>query len=42
MKKNEITEPRAEKINKIMNMHNHERDDEFYWINERETTTVID
>ena len=42
MKKNEITEPRAEKINKIMNMHNHERVDEFYWLNERENPKVID
>ena len=42
MKKNEITEPRAEKINKIMTMHNHERVDEFYWLNERENPKVID
>jgi len=42
MKKNEITEPRAEKINKVMTMHNHERVDEFYWLNERENPKVID
>ena len=42
MKKNEITEPRAEKINKVMTMHNHQRVDEFYWLNERENPKVID
>ena len=42
MKKNEITEPRAEKTNKVMTMHNHERVDEFYWLNERENPKVID
>ena len=42
MKKNELIEPRAEKINKIMTMHNHERIDEFYWLNERGNQKVID
>ena len=42
MKKNEIIEPKAEKINKIMTMHNHERIDEFYWLNERGNQKVID
>ena len=42
MKKNEIIEPRAEKINKIMTIHNHERIDEFYWLNERDNPKVID
>ena len=42
MKKNQIIEPRAEKINKIMTMHNHERIDEFYWLNERGNPKVID
>ena len=42
MKKNELIEPRAEKINKIMTMHNHERIDEFYWLNERGNPKVID
>jgi oligopeptidase B len=42
MKKNEIIEPRAEKINKVMTMHNHERIDEFYWLNERGNQKVID
>ena len=42
MKKNEIIEPRAEKINKIMTIHNHERIDEFYWLNERGNPKVID
>ena len=42
MKKSEITEPRAEKINKFMQIHNHERLDEFYWLNERNNPKVID
>ena len=42
MKKNEIIEPRAEKINKIITAHNHERIDEFYWLNERGDPKVID
>ena len=42
MKKNEIIEPRAEKIDKVMSMHDHERIDEFYWLNERENPKVID
>ena len=42
MKKNEIIEPRAEKINKIITAHNHERIDEFYWLNERGNPKVID
>ena len=42
MKKNELIEPKAEKINKIMTMHNHERIDEYYWLNERENPKVID
>ncbi len=42
MKKNELIEPKAEKINKIMTMHNHERIDEYYWLNERENPKVND
>ena len=42
MKKNELIEPKAEKINKIMTMHNHQRIDEYYWLNERENPKVID
>ena len=42
MKKNEIIEPRAEKTNKIITAHNHERIDEFYWLNERGNPKVID
>ena len=42
MKKNELIEPKAEKINKIMTMHNHERIDKFYWLNERNNPKVID
>ena len=42
MKKNEIIEPRAEKIDKVMSMHDHERIDEYYWLNERDNPKVID
>ena len=38
----EIPEPRAEKINKVMKIHDHERNDEFYWLNERGNQKVID
>ena len=42
MKKTEIPEPRAEKIDKIMTIHDHQRIDEFYWLNERENPKVIE
>ena len=42
MKKNEIVEPKAKKIDKILKMHDHERNDEFYWLNERDNPEVID
>ena len=42
MKKNEIPEPKAEKINKVMTIHDHQRVDEFYWLNERENPKVIE
>ena len=42
MKKNEITEPKAEKIDKVMTIHDHQRVDEFYWLNERENPKVIE
>ena len=42
MKKNEITEPKAEKIDKIMTIHDHQRVDEFYWLNERDNPKVIE
>ena len=42
MKNSEIPEPKAEKINKVMKIHNHERTDEFYWLNERGNQKVID
>ena len=42
MKNSEIPEPRAEKINKVMKIHDHERNDEFYWLNERGNQKVID
>ena len=42
MKKTEIPEPRAEKIDKIMTIHDHQRIDEFYWLNERDNPKVIE
>ena len=42
MKKNELVEPMAKKIDKILKMHDHERNDEFYWLNERDNQEVID
>ena len=42
MKKTEIPEPRAEKIDKIMTIHDHQRIDEFYWLNERNNPKVIE
>lgn len=34
--------PKAKKINKILKVHNHERIDPYYWLNERENPEVID
>ena len=42
MKKNELVEPMAKKVDKILKMHDHERNDEFYWLNERDNPEVID
>ena len=42
MKKNELVEPMAKKVDKILKMHNHERNDEFYWLNQRGNPEVID
>ncbi len=42
MKKNELVEPVAKKVDKILKMHAHERNDEFYWLNERGNQEVID
>ena len=42
MKKNELVEPMAKKVDKILKMHDHERNDEFYWLNERGNQEVID
>ena len=33
--------PKAKKINKIREVHNHERIDPYYWLNERENPEVI-
>ena len=41
MKKIEIEEPKAKKIDKILKMHGHERNDEFYWLNQRDNPEVI-
>ena len=40
--KNEIVEPKAKKIDKVLKMHDHERIDEFYWLNERDNPEVIE
>lgn len=42
MKVTKIKEPIADKINKVMTIHGHERIDEFYWLNERENPKVIE
>ena len=42
MKKNELVEPMAKKVDKILKMHDHERNDEFYWLNQRGNPEVID
>ena len=42
MKKNEIVEPKAKKIDKVLKIHDHERTDEFYWLNERDNPEVIE
>ena len=42
MKKNEFVEPMAKKVDKILKMHDHERNDEFYWLNQRGNPEVID
>ena len=41
MKKNEIVEPKAKKIEKVLKMHEHERIDEFYWLNERDNPEAV-
>jgi len=35
-------EPVAKKITKILSKHNHERIDDFYWMNERDSKDVLD
>ena len=42
MKKNELVEPMAKKVEKVLKIHDHERTDEFYWLNERGNQDVID
>ena len=42
MKKVEISEPKAEKINTILTAHGDDRIDEYYWLRERGNPKVID
>ena len=42
MKKIEISEPKAEKINTILTAHGDDRIDEYYWLRERGNPKVID
>ncbi len=37
-----MTQPKAKKIPKTLTKHNHERIDNYYWLNERENPEVID
>ena len=35
-------EPTAKKISKKLSKHNHERIDDYYWMNERDSKDVLD
>jgi len=37
-----MTQPKAKKIPKTLTKHNHERIDNYYWLNDREDSEVID
>ncbi|MCH8546067.1 MAG: S9 family peptidase [Cryomorphaceae bacterium] len=39
---NLMQEPKAKKIPKVLEVHNHQRIDHYYWLNERENPKVID
>jgi len=42
MKKKELIEPKAKKIEKILSIHGDDRIDEYYWLNQRGDEDVID
>ena len=42
MKKKELIEPKAKKIEKILSIHGDDRIDEYYWLNQRGHKDVID
>tara|TARA_B100001146_G_C16200891_1_gene444514 strand:- start:10244 stop:12349 length:2106 start_codon:yes stop_codon:yes gene_type:complete len=42
MKNTKLIEPKAEKINTSLSIHNDERIDEYYWLKERDNPKVID
>ena len=42
MKNTKFKEPKAEKINKILSIHDDDRIDEYYWLNQRGNKKVID
>ena len=42
MKKKELIEPKAKKIEKILSIHGDDRIDEYYWLNQRGDKDVID
>ena len=41
MKKKELIEPKAKKIEKILSIHGDDRVDEYYWLNQRGDQDVI-
>ena len=41
MKKKELIEPKAKKIEKILSLHGDDRLDEYYWLNQRGDEEVI-
>ena len=41
MKKTNLTEPQAKKIEKILSIHGDNRIDEYYWLNQRGNDDVI-
>ena len=42
MKDSRLQEPKAEKINKVLSIHGEDRVDEYYWLNQRGNSKVID
>ena len=41
MKKTNLIEPQAKKIEKILSLHGDDRTDEYYWLNQRGNDDVI-